>query len=86
MKEFIYPTKSIEVHTMTDIKYWKDIDVLNIEFEKGDFEFSEEVADGVILDISKDGDIRAIEILDATKKMDKPLAQRLVEKYSVAKV
>ncbi len=70
---------------MTDIKYWKDIDVLNIEFGEGDFEFSEEVADGVILDITKEGDIRAIEILDATKRMDKPLAQMLVKKYSVAK-
>ncbi len=70
---------------MTDINYWKDIDVLNIEIEKGDFEYSEEVAEGVVLDISRGGDIMGIEILDATKKMDKPLAQRLAKKYSAAK-
>jgi len=70
---------------MTNIKYWKDIDVLNIEVKKGDYEYSEEVADGVTLDLSKEGDIIAIEILDATKRMDRPIANRLAEKYEVAK-
>ncbi len=70
---------------MSNIKYWKDIDVLNIEVKKGDYEYSEEVAEGVILDIGKDGDIMAIEILDATKRMDQPVAQRLAKKYAVAK-
>jgi len=70
---------------MTNIKYWKDIDVLNIEVKKGDYEYSEEVADGVTLDLSKEGDIISIEILDATKRMDRPIANRLAEKYEVAK-
>ncbi len=70
---------------MSDIKYWKDIDVLNIEVKRGNYEYSQEVSDGVILDISKDGDIMAIEILDATKKMDPPIAQRLAEKYATVK-
>ena len=36
---------------MSEIKYWKDIDVLNIDVKKGNYEYSEEVADGVVIDI-----------------------------------
>ncbi len=52
------------------IKYWKDVDVLDICVKEGKYEYSEEVADGVILDIGKDGEILSIEILNATKRMD----------------
>lgn len=70
---------------MTKIKYWEDIDVLNIDVKKGDYEYSEEVADGVVLDIDKDGEILSIEILNATKRMDAPLIQKLTNKYAAAK-
>ena len=33
------------------IKYWKDVDILDIELKKGKYEYSEEIAEGVILDI-----------------------------------
>ena len=69
---------------MTEIKYWKDIDVLNVTLKEGDYEYSEEVAEGVVLDIDKNGEILGIEILDATKKMDEPLIQKLAKKYAVA--
>jgi len=70
---------------MTKIKYWKDIDVLNIEVKKGKYEYSEEVAEGVILDISKEGDLIGVEILDATKKMEKPVAEKIISKYAAVK-
>jgi uncharacterized protein YuzE len=38
------------------IKYWKDVDILNIELKEGKYEYSEEIA-GVILDIDKSGEI-----------------------------
>jgi uncharacterized protein YuzE len=69
---------------MTEIKYWTDIDVLNIYLKKGEYEYSEEVADGVVLDINREGEILSIEILDATKKMDKPLVQKLASRYAAA--
>jgi len=70
---------------MTKIKYWKDIDVLNIDVKKGKYEYSEEVADGVVIDIDKDGEILSIEILDATKKMGEPVAQKISSKYAAVK-
>ena len=32
------------------IKYWKDVDILDIELKEGKYEYSEEIAEGVILD------------------------------------
>ena len=54
------------------IKYFKDIDILNIELHKGEFGYSEEIADGVIFDISQGGEILSIEVLDVAKKFHKP--------------
>ena len=67
------------------IKYFKNIDILNIELHKGEFEYSEKIADGVIFDISQEDEIMSIEILDAAKKFRKPTVERVLEKY-VARV
>ncbi|MFP3899184.1 MAG: DUF2283 domain-containing protein [Dehalococcoidia bacterium] len=48
------------------IKHIKDIDVVNIELQQGEFEYGEEIGEGVILDVGQDGDILSIEIVDAT--------------------
>lgn len=66
------------------ITFVKDIDVLNIELLKGKFEYSEEVSDGVILDLGKDGEILSIEILDATKRLGKDVSKKLIQKYPAA--
>ena len=66
------------------IKYVKDIDVLNIELQEGDFEYSEEIGEGVILDIGKNGDILAIEIVDATKRLGKEVADKITQRYLTA--
>ena len=66
------------------IKYVKDIDVLNIELQEGDFEYSEEIGEGVILDIGERGDILSIEIIDATKRLGKEVADKITQRYLTA--
>jgi uncharacterized protein YuzE len=66
------------------IKYVKDIDVLNIEFQKGKFEYSEEIGEGVILDLGQNGDILSIEIIDATKRLGKEVADKITQRYLAA--
>ena len=70
---------------MPRVSYWKDIDVLKIELKKGKFNFSEEISKGVVLDISRSGEILGVEILNASKKLSKSLAHSLVSKYAVAR-
>lgn len=67
-----------------EIKYVKDIDVLNIELQEGDFEYSEEIGEGVILDIAKNGDILSIEIIDATKRLGREVADKIAQRYLTA--
>ncbi|MGB2728474.1 MAG: DUF2283 domain-containing protein [Halobacteriota archaeon] len=38
---------------MKMIKYWKDVDIVDIELRDGKYEYSEEIAEGVILDLDK---------------------------------
>jgi uncharacterized protein YuzE len=66
------------------IKYVKDIDVLNIELQEGTFEYSEEIGEGVILDVGKNGDILSIEIVDATKRLGKEVADKITRRYLTA--
>ncbi len=67
-----------------EIKYVKDIDVLNIELQKGKFEHSEEIGEGVILDIGKNGDILSVEIIDATKRLGREVADKIAQRYLAA--
>jgi len=64
-----------------EIKYVKDIDVLNIELQEGKFEYSEEIGEGVILDLGQNGDILSIEIIDATKRLGKEVADKITQRY-----
>ena len=66
------------------IKYVKDIDVLNIELQEGSFEYSEEIGEGVVLDVGEKGDILSIEILDATKRLGKEVADKITQRYLAA--
>jgi len=47
--------------------YDKEEDVLNIQISKKDYWKSIELPNGVIIDVSKDGSIVAVEILKASK-------------------
>ena len=67
-----------------EIKYVKDIDVLNIELQEGKFEYSEVIGEGIILDLSQSGDILSIEIVDATKRLGKEVADKITQRYLAA--
>jgi len=66
------------------IKYWKDVDILDIELKKDDYEYSEEIAEGVIWDIDKKGEIISIEILDMSKRLDDFVIEMITQHYLMA--
>ncbi|MBI3320607.1 MAG: DUF2283 domain-containing protein [Candidatus Omnitrophica bacterium] len=68
---------------MATIRYWKDVDVLDITLTRGTYQVSEPVGDDVILDISQSGELLAIEIHHASKRLAKSLAQRMAHRYAV---
>ena len=53
------------------IKYDSKADAMNIIFQKGKYDISKEVADGIIIDMGEKGKILSIEILDVSKRMPK---------------
>lgn len=46
-------------------------DVIRIKFQEGKYEISKEVDEGIIIDMTKDNKIMAIEILDISEKIPK---------------
>lgn len=51
------------------ITYDPEADAMNIVFEEGSYEVSEELTEGVIVDFSAEGKITAIEILDVSRRL-----------------
>lgn len=51
------------------ITYDPEVDAMNIKFQSGKYSISNEIADGIIVDYTKDGKVISIEILDASKKI-----------------
>ena len=54
-----------------EIVYDPETDSMNIEFQKGRYEVSRKIAEGIIIDYTKDGKIISIEILNASERMPK---------------
>ncbi|MFW5862815.1 MAG: DUF2283 domain-containing protein [Spirochaetota bacterium] len=54
------------------IQYDREVDIVRIIFSEAKIEESDEDKPGVILDYDKDGNIVGMEIIDASKRMDKP--------------
>jgi len=52
-----------------EIVYDPETDSMDIEFQKGKYEVSKEIAEGIIIDYTKDGKIISIEILNASERM-----------------
>ncbi|MBI3623315.1 DUF2283 domain-containing protein [Candidatus Pacearchaeota archaeon] len=46
-------------------------DVMRIKFQEGEYEISKEIDDGIVIDMTKDNQIIAIEILDVSEKIPK---------------
>lgn len=59
------------------ITYDPETDIMDIKFSKGNYDVSEEIKEGIIVDLTKDGKIISIEILDVSKKMPKEEIQNI---------
>ncbi len=55
-----------------NIKFDKETDVVYLRFSDAEIAESDEEKPGIIIDYDKNGNIVGIEILDASKKMNKP--------------
>ncbi len=64
------------------IRYDKEVDAMYIYVEEGKSEYSEEIGEGVIVDISKDGKVIGMEILDASEKFSPASLSRMILKMS----
>ena len=53
------------------ITYDPNADAMNIKFQEGEYNISKEIAEGIIVDYTKDGKIIRIEILDVSKRLPK---------------
>lgn len=56
------------------VRYDPEVDVLSIALSDTPVEESDESKPGVILDYDKSGNVVALEILDASKRMGNPLS------------
>ena len=64
------------------IRYDKEVDAMYIYVEEGKSEYSEEIGEGVIVDISKDGKVIGMEILDASEKFSPASLSIMILKMS----
>ena len=55
------------------IEYDREADALYIQFQPGNAKETVKIRDGIVVDISKDGKIYGIEILDVSRRI--PLSQ-----------
>jgi len=62
------------------VKYDQEVDVLRIRFSSAPVEESDEEKPGIILDYDSNGNIVAIEILNASRRMEDPRSME----YAVA--
>ena len=51
------------------IEYDDKADAMYIYFQSGKYEISKEIADGIIVDYTKDGKVIGIEILEVSRRM-----------------
>jgi uncharacterized protein YuzE len=60
------------------IKYDAEADAMYIMFQEGEYEVSKEVADGILVDYSKDGKILGIEIVNALRYIPRKEMEEIV--------
>ena len=52
-----------------EIRYDPEADAMYIKFREGDYEISEEIREGIIVDFDKNNEIIGIEILNAKERL-----------------
>ena len=60
------------------VRYSKEVDAMYITVDTGEYEVSEEVGEGIVLDFTKEGKLIGIEILDASEKISKDNFNKIV--------
>lgn len=60
------------------VRYDKEVDAIYIYAEEGTPEYSEEIGEGVIIDVSENGKIVGMEILDASEKFSPNSLKKLL--------
>ena len=60
------------------IDYDQIVDAMRINFQDGEYDISEELGDGIIIDMTKDGKVMAIEILDVSRRIPKESLNSIV--------
>lgn len=55
-----------------NIKFDKEVDIVYLRFTDAEIAESDEEKPGIIIDYDKSGAVVGIEVLDASKKMEKP--------------
>ena len=65
-----------------EIRYDPEADAMYIKFREGEYEISEEIREGIIIDFDKDNEIIGMEILDAKEKLTPSSVAEMSFKYS----
>ena len=66
------------------ISYDPQADAMSIVFQKGKYNISKEIAEGIIIDYTKDGKVISIEILDVKKRIPKKDIEDIIVTVPVA--
>ena len=69
-----------------EIRYDPEADAMYIKFRDGDYEISEEIREGIIIDFDKNNEIIGIEILDAKERLSPSSVTEMSFKYSKAEL
>ena len=67
------------------IKYDPDADAMYISFQEGEYGISKELADGIVVDYSKDGKILGIEIVNALRHIPRKEMEEITVSAPLAK-
>jgi len=62
------------------VRYDKEVDAMYVYAEEGQSAYSEEIGEGIIIDVSKEGKIIGMEILDASEKFSPSSFKRMILK------
>jgi uncharacterized protein YuzE len=69
-----------------EIRYDPEADAMYIKFREGEYEISEEIREGIIMDFNKNNEIIGIEILDAKERLSPYSVAEMSFKFSKAEL